>query len=159
MLTELRVKAAKAKEKSYMLRDDKGLYLRVDPSGRKYWILRYWENSKEHELSLSPYPDLSLKDARLKRDEIQTARAKGENPSQKAAGIPQNFTHVTREWLKIRMADKDETYIRKIHFRLNKYIPPAIGALSLKEITSVNILRICRQRADISPSWRIKAET
>lgn len=34
MLTELQVKAAKPKEKSYMLRDDKGLYLRVDPSGR-----------------------------------------------------------------------------------------------------------------------------
>ncbi len=58
-----------------MLRDDKGLYLRVDLSGRKYWILRYWENGKEHKLSLVPHNDLSLKEYRLKRDEIQTARA------------------------------------------------------------------------------------
>ena len=52
MLTELQSKSAKPKEKSYMLRDDHGLYLRVDPSGRKYWILRYWEQKKEHQLSL-----------------------------------------------------------------------------------------------------------
>ncbi len=72
MLTELQVKNTKPKEKPYMLRDDRGLYLRIDPSGRKYWILRYWEQKKEHQLSLGPYPDLSLKDARLKRDEIQS---------------------------------------------------------------------------------------
>ena len=73
MLTELQVKSAKPKDKRYMMRDDKGLYLRVDPSGNKYWILRYWEQKKEHQISLGPYPDLSLKDARIKRDELQTA--------------------------------------------------------------------------------------
>ena len=74
MLTELQVKGAKPKDKPYMVRDDRGLYLRVDASGRKYWILRYWEQKKEHQISLGPYPEISLKDARLKRDEIQTAR-------------------------------------------------------------------------------------
>ena len=38
MLTELQAKATKSREKSYMIRDDRGLNLRVDPSGRKYWI-------------------------------------------------------------------------------------------------------------------------
>ena len=33
MLTELQVKNAKPRNNSYMVRDDKGLYLRVDPSG------------------------------------------------------------------------------------------------------------------------------
>ena len=79
MLTELQVKNAKPKDKRYMLRDDKGLYLRVDTSGNKYWILRYWEQKKEHQISLGSYHDLSLKDARLKHDEIQTTRAKGES--------------------------------------------------------------------------------
>ena len=65
MLTELEVKNAKPRETSYMVRDDHGLYLRIDPSGCKYWILRYWENKKEHKTSLGPYPELSFKDARL----------------------------------------------------------------------------------------------
>ena len=100
-----------------MLRDDKGLYLRVDQSGRKYWILRYWENGKEHKLSLSPYPNLSLKEARLKRDEIQSDRAKGKSPSLKSANIPQTFSEAASEWLKVRMKDKAEGYLKTIHYR------------------------------------------
>ena len=92
MLSDLQVKSAKPKEKYYMLRDDRGLYLRVDTSGRKYWILRYWENKKEHQISLGPYPDLSLKDARIKRDELQTARAKGEKLSTKTKNIKNSAT-------------------------------------------------------------------
>ena len=97
MLTELQVKNAKPKDKRYMLRDDKGLYVRVDTSGNKYWILRYWEQKKERQISLGPYPDLSLKDARIKRDEIQTARAKGESPLASIGHSPQVFADVVAE--------------------------------------------------------------
>ena len=145
MLTELQVKSAKPCNGSYMMRDDKGLYLRIDPSGRKYWILRYWENNKEHKLSLGPYPDLSMKDARIKRDEIQTARAKGESPSRKTIDAPQTFSEVATEWLNVRMKGRDEDYLQTIRFRLNKYVLPEVGAWSLKEITSGNVLRICRK--------------
>lgn len=144
MLTELQVKNAKPRERSYMVRDDKGLYLRVDPSGRKYWILRYWENNKEHKLSLGPYPDLSMKDARLKRDEIQTARAKGESPSRKAAETPQTLSDTADEWLNVRMKDRDEDYLQTIRFRLNKYVLPILGSCPLREITSGHILQMCR---------------
>ena len=39
MLTELAIKNAKTRETSYMIRDERGLYLRIDSSGAKYWIL------------------------------------------------------------------------------------------------------------------------
>ena len=148
MLSELQVRSAKPKEKYYMLRDDRGLYLRVDPSGRKYWILRYWENKKERQLSLGPYPDLSLKDARIKRDELQTARAKGENLSTRSEKIPQLFSEVTTEWLKTRMKGKADTYLKTIHFRLRKYILPELGAMSLKDIKAPDVLRLCRKIED-----------
>ena len=144
MLTELQVKSAKPKDKRYMMRDDKGLYLRVDPSGNKYWILRYWEQKKEHQISLGPYPDLSLKDARIKRDEIQTARAKGETPLSTMGRYPQIFADVVAEWLKVRMADRAESYVRTVRLRLNKYILPEIGATPLMKITSADVLKICR---------------
>ena len=145
MITELQAKTAKPKEKPYMLRDDRGLYLRIDPSGRKYWILRYWENKKEHQLSLGPYPELSLRDARIKRDEIQTARAKGETPS---AHSPQIFLDVVKEWLKVRMSDKTESYLKTVRIRLNKHILPEIGIMELKQITSGDVLRLCRKIED-----------
>ena len=89
----------------------KGLYLRVDLSGHKYLILRYWENNKEHQLSLGTYSELSLKDTRIKRDEIQTVRAKGKSPSHKIDAIPQLFSDIAKEWLTVRMRDRDEDYL------------------------------------------------
>lgn len=145
MLTELQVKSAKPKEKYYMLRDDRGLYLRVDASGRKYWILRYWEGGKEHQKSLGAYPVISLRDARLQRDEIQTARAKGEHLSTvSTARSPQLFSGVVEEWMKVRMADKAETYKRTIHFRLEKYILPVLGPRPMGDITPADVLALCR---------------
>ncbi|MBQ7561968.1 MAG: DUF4102 domain-containing protein [Synergistaceae bacterium] len=88
IVNESSVKRAKPREKSYMIRDERGLYLRIDPSGGKYWILRYCENKKEHQLSLGTYPHISLKEARMKRDEIQHARSKGESPSRKTVQAP-----------------------------------------------------------------------
>ena len=90
MLTELQVKNLKPRNKKYMLRDSRGLYLRVDPSGRKYWILRYHENKKERQISLWPYPVLSLKNAREKCAEIQSKQAQGESPSIYKGNAPKN---------------------------------------------------------------------
>ena len=38
ILTELQVKSSKPEEKSYMLSDEHGLYLRVDPTGGKLYV-------------------------------------------------------------------------------------------------------------------------
>ena len=148
MLTELQVKNAKPRSNSYIVRDDNGLYLRVDPSRRKYWILRYWDNGKEHKLSLGPYPDLPLKEARLKRGEIQTDRAKGKSPALKSANIPQTFSEAANECLRVRMKGKAPGYLKTIHCYLNKYILPTLGEYSLKDITSGNILYIILQTAN-----------
>ena len=137
MLTELQVKTAKPKEKYYMLRDDRSLYLRVDTSGKKYWIFRYSENKKARQLSLGAYPDISLKDARLKRDELLAKRAKGQSSSR--SKDPQTLSEITSEWLKIRMQNKDEGYLKTIKLRLNKYILPEIGTMPLTEISSRDI--------------------
>ena len=149
MLSEAQVKSAKPKEKYYMLRDDRGLYLRVDTSGRKYWILRYWENKKEHQISLGPYPDLSLKDARIKRDELHTVSAKGGKISTLSEKTPHIFEEVTDEWLKTRMRGKADNYLKTIHFRLNKYILPELGTMRLEKIETPDVLRLCRKIEDM----------
>ena len=97
MLKELQLKSAKPKDKRYMMRDDKVLYLRVDTSGNKYWLLRYWENKKEYQILLGSYPDLSHKEARMKRNEIQAARAKGVGLPNKRRRVPQTFSEVANE--------------------------------------------------------------
>ncbi|MBR2207226.1 MAG: DUF4102 domain-containing protein [Synergistaceae bacterium] len=52
------------------------IYLKVDTAGRKYWLLRFGEAGKEHQISLGVYPDVSLNEARKKRDDLHAARGK-----------------------------------------------------------------------------------
>ena len=57
MLSDTKVKNAKPKNKTYLLHYDNGLYLKVETAGRKYWLLRFWKNAKEKQISLGVYPE------------------------------------------------------------------------------------------------------
>jgi hypothetical protein len=68
-LTDVKVRNAKPRSKDYKLADEKGLFLLIKTSGSKYWRNKYRFADKEKLLSLGVYPDVSLADARQKRDE------------------------------------------------------------------------------------------
>ena len=159
MITELQAKSAKPKDRPYMIRDDRGLYLRVDPSGRKYWILRTWTAGKERKTSLGPYPIVGLKDARIRRDEIQAARARGEDPFKKTPERPETFAQAVDDWLRSKMAAMSPGYLRVVRLRLKKYILPLMGDLRLDQITPGEILRLCRgieARGSIETAARVR---
>jgi hypothetical protein len=69
-LTDTAARHAKFTGKQQKLSDDKGLYLLVNASG-KYWRLKYRIAGKEKALALGVYPEVSLKEARAKRDEAR----------------------------------------------------------------------------------------
>ena len=83
MLTQLAISAAKPKDKSYKLSDSDGLALLVEAGGSKLWRFRFHFSGKERMLSLGSYPDVSLAQARAKRDEARKLLAAGQDPSQK----------------------------------------------------------------------------
>src|SRR5204863_230915 len=80
-LSQLAINKGKAKDKPYMLSDGGGLHLQIDISGSKFWRVRFRFGGKANMMSLGPYPAVSLKDAREKRDEIKKQLAAGINPS------------------------------------------------------------------------------
>ncbi|MFZ1980134.1 MAG: Arm DNA-binding domain-containing protein, partial [Smithella sp.] len=67
-LTEMKVRNAKPKEKFYKLSDSGGLYLHVTENGSKLWRLKYRYGGKQKLLAFGSYPEISLQDARQKRD-------------------------------------------------------------------------------------------
>lgn len=77
-LTNTEIKQAKRKDKEYNLSDGNGLMLRVKPNGSKIWLFNYFRpfTKKRANLSFGLYPDLSLSDARTKRQEARTLLAK-----------------------------------------------------------------------------------
>jgi len=53
-LTDTAIKNAKGRDRAYKLFDGHGLFLLVNPNGRKGWRLKYRFNGKEKLLSLGP---------------------------------------------------------------------------------------------------------
>lgn len=105
-LSDIQIKRAKPKEKPYTLNDGMGLSLLIDTAGSKGWRFRYRFAGKPKMLSFGVYSEVSLAEARGKRDEARSMLAKGINPSEarKANKIALQFAHansfesVAREW-------------------------------------------------------------
>ena len=77
-LSPMQVKNARPQEKIYRLFDGGGLYLEVTPQGSKLWRMKFRQpNGKENRLSFGKYPDVSLEQARQKRDEARKLKAAG----------------------------------------------------------------------------------
>jgi hypothetical protein len=87
MLAVIAIEKAKPKEKPYRLSDGNGLYLQVEKNGSKLWRFRYFFSGKENMLTLGSFPEVSLADAREKRDDARKLLAKGVNRPQASQGI------------------------------------------------------------------------
>ncbi len=82
MLTELECRNFEAKDKSYKKFDSVGMFLLIKPDGKKYLHLKYNYAGKEKLMALGVYPDISIKDAREKKDECKKKLEDGIDPVQ-----------------------------------------------------------------------------
>jgi hypothetical protein len=106
MLTDVQTKRAKPSASHYKLPDERGLHLLVKSNGSKLWQLRYRYQGKEKTASLGQYPDVSLAEAREKREALRKLIAKGVDPvlakqadkeAQRVANLS-TFEVVARQW-------------------------------------------------------------
>jgi hypothetical protein len=81
-LTDVACRTAKPGSKSRKIADGGGLYLEVMPSGSKYWRLKYRYAGKEKRLAIGVYPEVTLGEARDKRDEARKLLSAGTDPSE-----------------------------------------------------------------------------
>ena len=87
MLTETKIKAAKGKDKDYKLSDEKALYLLVKSSDSKLWRMGYRHDGKQKTLSLGIYPEVSLAQARGRRDIARKLLAEGIDPNEQKKSV------------------------------------------------------------------------
>ena len=105
-LTDIKCKNAKPTDKIQKMFDGGGLYLEISPKGNKYWRLKYRYMGKEKRLAFGVYPQISLKDARNKRDDAKRQLSENIDPSfvKKQAKreiflkTENQFEIVAREW-------------------------------------------------------------
>jgi len=164
-LTENEVKKAKPTDKPYKIADGGGMYLLVKPTGGKYWHLAYRFNNKQKLLALGVYPDVSLKEARIKREAARKLLQKGTDPSEakkeeKRLSILQaenTFEAIAKEWLSNKTKLQANT-VKTYHHYLS-YVFEAFGQKPITDVTSPDILALCRKieaKGTIETAHRIK---
>ena len=148
-LTRAKIDAAKPGERPYKLFDGAGLFLLVEPNGRRHWRLKFRWQGKERLLALGHYPEVSLKEARQGRDEARRQLAQGINPveARKAQRIVQDdtFQALALEWLEQQRYALAEETRRLAHRRLERLAFPAIGKCPIAELESREVLRLLRR--------------
>ncbi|WP_269533148.1 integrase arm-type DNA-binding domain-containing protein [Chitinimonas sp. BJYL2] len=155
-LTDIVVRNAKPQAKPYRLADGAGMYLEVSPAGGKLWRLKYRFGGKEKRIAFGAYPEVSIKDARAKREEARKLLAAGIDPSEhrkakKLAGeerAASSFEVVAREWLKLQQGVWSHSHGVRIASRLQKDIFPWLGARPIMEITAPELLKTIRRIVD-----------
>jgi len=164
MLTDIKLKALKPKEKLYAVTDEKGLSIEVPPKGSKRWRFKYRFDGKQKRLSLGTYPEVSLKAARLKRDEYREQVAGGLDPLniRKTEKVVQagkeSFEFVAREWHHKHKVNWSESHASRVLLRLENDVFPWIGKKNIADIKSHELLEVLRRvenRGAIETAHRI----
>lgn len=129
--------------------DGGGLYLLVKKNGAKYWRLNYRHpvTKKQNTLALGTYEQLSLQQARIKREEAKMVLANGIDPAEQrnnkkreqVESLENTFSKFAAEWLELRKLENkvDSETIRK----LDKDILPFIGKLPVSVLTTEQLER------------------
>lgn len=168
-LTDVKVRSAKPAEKQLKLSDGGGMYLLVTPNGGKCWRLKYRFAGKEKVLALGTYPEISLSDARQRREDARKLLANDIDPgavkkAQKAAReelAANTFEVIAREWHAEhkRVKKITEEHAVNIMNRLEKDVFPWIGKAPITEVKASEIKAILdrvKDRGVVETARRIK---
>ncbi len=152
-LTNTSIRNAKPGEKPMKLYDGGGLYLEVAPSGGKWWRFKYRHARKEKRVSLGVYPEVSLKDARERRDEARKLVANGIDPSENRKALKSarmgraanSFEVIAREWYAKQETTWAKNHGARIIRRFERDVFPWIGGRPIAEISAPELLAVIRR--------------
>jgi integrase len=150
-LTPSAVANAKPKAEPYRMPDGRGMFLLVQPSGAKWWRFKYWRpgTRKQNLLSLGVYPDVSLKQARERRDAARKLVAEGIDPGERrkaeAVAGAETFEAVAREWYGKHSPNWAAGHADKVIRRLERDVFPWIGNKPIANLTAPDVLAVLRR--------------
>lgn len=137
--------------------DGNGLYLVVEPSGARRWMLRIIVRGKRCDLGLGSVSLVDLADARDEAQRLRRIARKGGDPIAERRRERRSMLSFKQAATQVH-ADHAKTFRNKKHRAqwlrsLENDVFPVIGGLPIDAITSSDVLRV------LSPVWSTKPET
>ena len=155
MLTDIKARAARAKQKPYKLTDRDGLYLYVTTSGAKSWRFDYRLLGSRQTLTIGQYPDVSLTVARDRLADARRKVAEGVSPAEaKQAAKAQakiarknTVQALGQDWYQARSASRSASWCDNAKRFLEQDIYPALGSKPIRDVTPDDVERLVRKVA------------
>lgn len=148
MLTPAGVRAARPRAAAYKISDGQGLYLHVAPTGNRSFRLRYADpaTGREQTLTFGLWPEVSLDEARARRDLAREQIGRGENPRRPSRANLQGWTveAAARAWHAHHLAGWSKVHSKDVLESLERDVLPAIGGEPLDAITRPRVLELLR---------------
>lgn len=147
-LTHTAITKAKPSAKPYKLADGGGMYLLVNPTGSKWWRLKYRFAGQEKSISLGVYPEVSLSEAREKREEAKRLLKQRIDPSfhRRIENTGSNtFAAIAKDWHDTNATRWTPGHRDMIWRRVEIHLLPAIGSRAIQDIKPSEILGAIRQ--------------
>ncbi|MCJ7603795.1 MAG: tyrosine-type recombinase/integrase [Desulfobulbaceae bacterium] len=120
-------------------------------TGGKWWRFKYRFGGKEKLLSLGTYPQVSLKDAREKRDDAKKLLRNHADPAAERQAVKQaesgkgSFEAVAGEWFSKFSQSWVPRHADTIQQRLDNHILPNLGQRQINEVTAPVLLAVLRK--------------
>ncbi|WP_215761904.1 phage integrase central domain-containing protein [Acetobacter sp. P1H12_c] len=152
-LSDLAAKNAAPREKQYKLADSGGLYLLVTPTGGKLWRFKFRIHGKEKLMAFGKYPEVTLAEARRRRDAARKELSGGIDPAALKArervvaqvSMAETFGIVATEYIdKAEREGRAEATINKLRW-LADQLRPEIGTRPVSAIEPPEILAALRR--------------
>lgn len=152
-LTDTYLRGAKGAGKPYKKSDSGGLFILVQPDGKKYWRLAYRFGGKQKTLALGSYPLVPLREAREARDAAKKQLLADQDPgklrktekaAQKAA-TGNGFEVIAREWHEAQRHRWTVEHAGRVIRRLERDIFPYLGHRSIVDIEPPELLDVLRR--------------
>ena len=133
--------------------DGQGLFLRVKSNGVKSWLFNYYKPystpPKRTNLGIGTYPEISLAQARIIRDEWRALLAKNIDPKVHRQNIvdeeiskrENTFEAVAKKWREKKSLEVQPKTIEKNWARLENHIFSKIGNVAVSEITPKMVIK------------------
>ncbi|MGJ8620067.1 MAG: tyrosine-type recombinase/integrase [Methylophilaceae bacterium] len=157
-LTDTQLRNAKLLNKNYSKTDSQGLSILITTKGGKWWRFRYRFLGKYKLMSLGTYPEVSLSEARQRRDDakkllaqippIDPIEIKKIQKETFVTNQANSFELVAREWAESFFVNKSKSHKERTLRRLEVYVFPWIGKKPIADVTAPEILQVVKKPAN-----------
>lgn len=169
-LTDTFVRSIKRDDYGKTFADGNGLYLEVSLAGTKAWMVRYrLPDGKGRRVVIGQYPDMSLKDARNRADEIHAHARAGapvigvrvakrleraqktleeiEQERLDAQAKARSFTVVSEAWLAQYKPSVVASTFNKARLIIRSYLQPAFGQADIATLSRIDVAPVIEDMA------------